>query len=127
MAETPGIKPLIYLIDHDKSALDTLADLLTPLDASIKCFTSAESFLEEFIHSNNSCLLLEAHLPSFSGLELMEYLLDRGLNIPTIVMASISDVPTAVRAMQAKAIDFIEKPYVEQILLEKVEQILEKY
>lgn len=122
-----GIKPIIYLIDDDEGLLHGLSHLLSGLDAQIKCFTSAETFLEETIHTNAACLLLEAHLPDLCGVELMESLLRQGHNIPTIVMAKMSDIPTAVRAMQAKAVDFIEKPYDEHILLKQVEKILEQY
>jgi FixJ family two-component response regulator len=122
-----GIRPLIYIIDHDEHALASLASLLAPLNASIKSFTSAESFLKEFINTNKACLLLEAHLPGLGGIELMEYLMSQGHNIPTIVMANVSDIPTAVRAMQAKAIDFVEKPYIEHLVLKQVKKILEQY
>jgi two-component system response regulator FixJ len=123
---TISIKSQIYLVDHDQHALEALTALLNPLGASIKCFTSAENFLKEFTYSSNSCLLVEAEMPDFTGIQLMEYLLQKGQDIPTIVMANISDLPTAVRAMQANAVDFIVKPYIEQVLLRKVENILQR-
>lgn len=126
LPDTISTKPKIYLVDHDQHALDALTLLLSPLGACIKCYTSAEHFLKEFTHSSNACLLLEAHLPEFGGIQLMEHLLQQGQSIPTIVIANSSDVPMAVRAMQAKAVDFIEKPYIEQVLLRKVEDILQR-
>lgn len=104
-----------------------MSSLLEPLDATIQCFTSAESFLLHAFHDKASCLILEAHLPELSGVELMEQLTQMGHDIPTIVLSSMSDIPTAVRAMRAKAIDFIEKPYVEHRVLKQVEKILEQY
>jgi FixJ family two-component response regulator len=107
--------------------LNGLSTLLRSLDVQIKCFTSAETFLNEFIHTNAALLLFETHLPSLGGVELMEYLSRQGHKIPTIVMASISDVSKAVPAMQAKAMDFIEKPFDQHNLLKQVEKILKQY
>jgi FixJ family two-component response regulator len=118
--------PQIYLVDHDHDALDVLTSLLAPLNASIKCFISAETFLKEYTNTNNACLLIEADLPGFSGIQLMEYLLKQGQQIPTIVMTDSSDVPMAVRAMQAKAVDYIERPFIEQVLFRKVEEIIKR-
>jgi FixJ family two-component response regulator len=122
-----SIKPHIYLIDHDEHSLSSLLSLLEPLNATIQCFTSAESFLLHSFQDKTSCLLLEAHLPGLSGVELMEHLNKLGHDIPTIVLSSMSDIPTAVRAMRARAIDFLEKPYVEHKVLKQVEKILEQY
>jgi FixJ family two-component response regulator len=121
------IKPMIYLIDNDDHALDSLSTLLGPLNATIKSFTSAESFLLHPFDSELSCLLLEAHLPGISGVELLEHLRQTGHDIPTIVLAKMSDIPTAVRAMQANAIDFIEKPYVDHVVFNQVQKIIEQY
>lgn len=119
-------QPVIYIVDHHKSALLALSALLAPLNVSIKCFTSAELFLSHEISSEAVCLILEAHLDEKreSGIELLEGLVQQGLHIPTIVLASSSDIPTAVRAMRASAIDFIEKPYIEHLLVQKVAEIV---
>jgi FixJ family two-component response regulator len=125
----PTSQPVIYLVDHDECELASLSSLLAPLNATIQCFTSAESFLKHKISENSACLLLEAHLQEVndSGIELLENLVQQGHTIPTIVLASISDIPTAVRAIKASAVDFIEKPYVEHLLLMKVKTILQQY
>jgi FixJ family two-component response regulator len=122
----PIRQPIIYLVDHDENSLASLATLFAPLDAKIKCFTSAESFLSHGHSKDKACLLIEAHLQevSQSGIVLLESMVRQGQQIPTIVLANLSDIPTAVRAMQASAIDFIEKPYVEHILLMKVNTLL---
>ena len=124
----PIRQPVIYLVDHDENSLASLSSLFTPLNAKIKCFTSAENFLEHKIIESPACLLLEANLQevSQSGIVLLENMVRLDLQIPTIVLASFSDIPTAVRAMQANAIDFIEKPYVEHLLLLKVNTLLQQ-
>ncbi|MFT5676066.1 MAG: two-component system response regulator FixJ [Paraglaciecola sp.] len=129
----PTRQAIIYLVDHDKHSLASLSSLLTPLNATIKCFTSAESFLEQKICKNAACLLLEAHLQevSESGIELLENMVRQSQLIPTIILASSSDadseIPTAVRAIKASALDFIEKPYVEHLAFMKVKTILQQY
>ncbi|WP_166422966.1 response regulator [Paraglaciecola sp. 20A4] len=119
-------QPVVYIVDHHKSVLLALSALLAPLNVSIKCFTSAELFLNHKMNNEAACLILEAHLQEKreSGIELLETLVRQGFHIPTIVLASSSDIPTAVRAMRASAIDFIEKPYIEHLLVQKVAEIL---
>ena len=121
------MKPIIYLVDDDNELLIALSTLLSDFDAQIKCFTSAEAFLKETINTNTACLLLEAHLPGLCGVPLMEYLITQGRSIPTIMMSKNSDIPTAVSAMQAQAVDFIEKPYDADILHNQVADMLRQY
>lgn len=119
---------IIYVIDHDEKALASLSSLLAPLNAKIEGFTSAESFLKHKFSENAACMLLEAHLQevSGSGIDLLEMLVSQKHCIPTIIMASDCDVATAVRAIRASAIDFIEKPYVAHLLVNRVKVLLQK-
>jgi two-component system response regulator FixJ len=125
----PIKQPIIYLVDHDENALTSLSSLLAPLNASILCFTSADGLLRHSGVSHASCMLIEAHLQGTraGGIDLLEHLVHQGHHIPTIILASMGDIPTAVRAMQASAIDFIEKPYVEHLLVKEVKTILQQY
>ncbi|QHJ10262.1 Response regulator protein TodT [Paraglaciecola mesophila] len=118
--------PIIYLVDHQRKALLALTKLLTPLGAEIESFVSAERFLRHAINDEAACLLLEADLQNNkgSGIALLEQMAVRGIYIPTIILASSSDIPSAVRAMRANAIDFIEKPYVEHMLVRQVKSLL---
>lgn len=125
----PIQQPIIYLVDHDENALASLSSLLAPLNATILCFTSAEGLLRHPGVSHASCMLIEAHLQEIraGGIDLLEQLVSQGHHIPTIILASMGDIPTAVRAMQASAIDFIEKPYVEHLLVKEIKTILHGY
>ncbi|ABG40613.1 response regulator receiver protein [Paraglaciecola sp. T6c] len=123
---TKNHHPIIYLVDHQKDARAALSKLLSPLDVTIQCFASAESFMRQQISDDAIGMIIEAHLEDKkdSGIELLETLVKRGFHLPTIVMASSSDIPTAVRAMRASAADFIEKPFIEHVLVHDVQQII---
>ncbi len=124
LASSPTAKPLIYIIDCDYEVCDAMCGLFAPLNVEIACFATAEAFMTAPIDTRASCMLIETNLPDMSGIELLERLRIEGYDIPTIMLATFSDVPTAVRAMQANAIDFIEKPFIESVLLSRVEQAL---
>ncbi|MFT6896314.1 MAG: two-component system response regulator FixJ [Paraglaciecola sp.] len=122
-------QPVIYLVDQDENALASLSSLLAPLNATILSFTSAESLLRDPGISHASCMLIEANLQDTQagGIDLLENLVHQGHHIPTIIVASMGDIPTAVRAMQAGAIDFFEKPYIEHLLVKEVKTILQQH
>ena len=117
-------KPTVYIIDKDTAVLDSLCALLGVLDVDIKTYSRAESFLDEAALSDPACLITELYLPGMTGIDLLDSLHARGDRIPTIVLASASDVPTAVRTMRAGAIDFIDKPAIGGTLLQRVRQAL---
>lgn len=115
---------IVYIIDKDAAIRDSLYVLLSALDICIKTYARAEDFLCEPLRAAPACLITELHLPGMSGLELLRVLRERGIRIPTIVLASVSDVPTAVSAMRAGALDFIDKPFIDRLLLNRVRQAL---
>jgi len=89
-------------------------------------FESAEDFLNTKLRTRAACLIVEVNLPNMDGIELLEHINSLGLRLPTIVLSSSSDVSEAVRAMQADAIDFIEKPFLVNTLIEKVLHVIEQ-
>jgi two-component system response regulator FixJ len=113
-------KPIVYIVDSDHKLLCSLSNLLKQHDVIVEVFTSAECFLNTKLRSRAACLIVEVNLPNMDGIELLEKINNLGLRLPTIVLSSGSDVSKAVRAMQAEAIDFIEKPFIENTLIEKV-------
>lgn len=114
----------IYIVDNDMAVRDSLCSLLAGLADPIKTYEKAEDFLNESLLSERHCLITELHLPGMSGLELILELRAKAIQIPTIVLASNSDVSIAVRTMRAGAIDFIDKPVVDRLLLKRVRQVL---
>jgi FixJ family two-component response regulator len=118
----------VLIADSDNSVCESLKNLLTSLDnISVTCFGDAQSLLSYSFSDDVACLVAEVDLPDINGVEVLEQLNSRGIKIPTIILAACSDVPTAVRAMQAKAVDFIEKPFVEGLMLKRIKQILQQH
>ena len=117
-------EPVIYIVDNDTAVRDSLRSLLAELADSIKVYERAEDFLSAPLETDRSCLITELYLPGMSGLELLFELRSKNIAIPTIVLARDSDVAIAVRTMRAGAIDFIDKPVVDRLLLNRVRQVL---
>lgn len=115
----------VYVIDGDKSVLEGVRSLVKTLGVHVAGFRSAEQFLESVDFDKPGCVITEVHLPGISGLDLQKTLRERGVTYPVIVMASEADVPMAVRAMAQGALDFIEKPFVDRILVARVKQALQ--
>lgn len=117
-------KPVVCIIDGDAAVRDSLRALLGELDVCVRLYAQAEDFLRGPSSLRPVCLITELYLPGISGLDLLQEMRARSLQIPTIILASDSDVPTAVRVMRAGAIDFIDKPFVHRLLLKRVRQLL---
>jgi two-component system CheB/CheR fusion protein len=91
----------------------------------VESYSSCEAFLEAFDPSKSACLLIDAYLPGMSGLELVEKLHNEGHRLPAIMITGNADVPMAVQAMKAGALDFIEKPIGREELIAGIERALE--
>lgn len=113
-------EPTVFVVDDDEAMRDSLHWLLRSVGLAVDCFASAEAFLAAYDPERPGCLVLDVRMPGMSGLELQQRLADRGSALPVIVITGHGDVPMAVRAMKAGAIDFIEKPFNNQVLLERV-------
>jgi len=115
---------LVYVVDDDAAMRHSLEWLLTPLGLEVRTFASASDFMACLDKDRVSCLVTDMRMPGMSGLELHESLLAAGSRIPVIVITGHGDVPMAVRAMRAGAIDFIEKPLNNQLLIERIHEAL---
>jgi two-component system, LuxR family, response regulator FixJ len=116
----------IFVVDDDQGCRDSLAALLRASGMRVQTYSSAQAFLEAYEPSRLGCLLLDVRMPGISGLDLQERLAARGAKLPIILMTAYGDVPTAVKAMQAGAINFIEKPIREEALLESLRRALQQ-
>ena len=121
MHEAP---PAIGVIDSDPVARAGIKALLQPVGVDVVPFDSAESYLLSATREQLSCLIVDLLLPGMSGLELLRRLRALGDDVPVILLADESDVPTAVAAMREGATDFIEKPYVNVAVLKQVQKLL---
>jgi len=116
--------PIVGVIDPDPVARSGLRTLLHGLGIDVSTFDSAESFLLAANGRAVGCLIVDLMLPGMSGLELLRRLRSAGNDVPVILLADESDVPTAVAAMREGATDFIEKPYVDVAVLKQVQKLL---
>jgi two-component system response regulator FixJ len=113
------------VIENDPEVLQRLRIFSGRVDACVVSYTSAEEFLQQPAPTPaHACLITRLELPGISGLELLESLKTRGDVIPTVILASNSDIPTAVRAMQAGAMEFFDLPFSDRILLKCIRQML---
>ncbi len=119
-------KGTVFVVDDDPAMRDSLRWLLESVDLEVRTFESAGRFLEGLEPTRPSCLVLDVRMPGLSGLDLQAELVRRDVGIPVIMISGHGDVPVAVRAMRAGAIDFIEKPFSDQLLLDRVRQAIER-
>ena len=116
--------PTVAIIDPDDSIYNNLAQLLDGIDVKVNTYSSAETFLARLESNRYSCILAETSLPGIGGGELLEKLGMRQDPVPTILLTKQADISLAVHAMQAGAVDFIEKPFTEAVLLGLIKQIV---
>ena len=115
----------VFLIDDDEDLCNLIVLYLEHADVNVQPFASAEAFLSNFDPAQPGCLLLDIYMPGMSGLELQQELIRREIETPIMIMTSQGDVPTAVQAMKAGAIDYIEKPLDPEQLIRRIHECLE--
>lgn len=116
----------ICVVESDPEQRAALSHLLSRLQHDISAFESAEALLDALADIRMNVLVASLELSGMSGLELLQALRDRGHQVPpTIILAGESDVATAVGAIRAGAVDFIQKPVIDRILLRRVRDALE--
>ncbi len=116
--------PVVGVIDSDPVARAALKSLLRDVGVDLLGFDSAESYLLSGSARKVACLIVDLMLPGMSGLELLRRLRSTGNDVPVILLADESDVPTAVAAMREGATDFIEKPYANVAILKQVQKLI---
>lgn len=116
-------RPTIYVVDDDPDVRDSLRLLLEASDYDVRTFDSADTFLGEPVVAD-ACLITDVRMPGMDGLALQEELSRRKNGLPVIVMTGHGDIPLAVRSMRAGAIDFLEKPFEEDVLVSSVKRAL---
>ena len=117
--------PVIFVVDDDEDVRESMGALLELSGFTVETFDSAGNFLGSGRLGQSGCLIADVRMPDMDGLELQEELSRRKAALPVIIMTGHGDVPLAVRAMKAGAIDFLEKPVEEALLLESVRRALD--
>jgi FixJ family two-component response regulator len=115
----------VFIVDDDPDLRATLVDLVESEGLHAEGFASAAEFLDAGKKSGDGCLVVDIHMPGMDGLELQRQLKDQRVGIPVIVVTGRGDVPKAVQALKAGAIDFIEKPFSGELVLGCIHQALE--
>ena len=118
--------PVVFVVDDDVSVRESLGLLLACAGWRAETFSSAQEFLARVPVDSPSCLLLDVSLPGLSGLDLQRRLEGDGTAMPIIFITGYGDIPTTVRAMKAGAVEFLTKPYREDVLLGAVRTALER-
>jgi two-component system response regulator FixJ len=118
--------PMIMIVDDDAGVRNAMRSLLKSVGLESLLFASAQEFLAAYQPSQPGCLVLDIRMPGMSGLELQQQLSLRGAVIPVIFMSGHGDIPMAVEAMQHGAFDFLQKPFRDQDLLDRIQRALAK-
>ena len=117
--------PTVFVVDDDQEVRDALTLLMTSVGLAVEAFGSAQGFLDQFDPARPGCLLLDIRMKGMSGLDLQDRLAVEEVQPPVIIITGHGDVPMAVRAVKAGAVDFIEKPFKDQVLLDSVFRAIE--
>lgn len=118
---------VVHLIDDDEAVRRALAFLLGTAGMAVRVYDSAQSFLDGLDATQPGCVVSDVRMPGIDGLELQRRLKDKGVAIPVIIMTGHADVPLAVEAMKRGAVDFIEKPFPDDVLLSAIRTALDKW
>ena len=117
-------EPTVFIVDDDPAVRDSLRWLLESMRLRVATFDSAEAFLKFYTMHMVGCLVLDVRMPGMSGLQLQQHLTKQQYALPIIFITGHGDIPMAVRAMQAGAKYFLEKPFEDQLLLDYVNEAL---
>ncbi|MHC4741911.1 MAG: response regulator transcription factor [Planctomycetota bacterium] len=117
--------PVVYVVDDDEAVCQSLGLLIEGVGLEVRTYHTAEDFLAGYNPDRPGCLVVDVRMPGMSGLDLQRQLKERGINLPSIVVTGHGDIPMAVEAMKAGVVDFVEKPFRDQILLDDIQKALQ--
>lgn len=117
---------LIAIVDDDESVQNALQDLIEAVGLSARCFASAEQFLESGLQHQTGCLIADIRMPGMSGLELQAKLKADQCKVPIIFITGHGDARMRIQAMREGAVEFLAKPFDNQVLLKRVRAALER-
>ncbi|WP_283178115.1 response regulator [Gemmobacter sp. 24YEA27] len=123
-ADRRGTSLTVFLVDNDEAFRVSLASALQMLDYKVESYASAMDFLFAYDGLEPGCLILDYRLPGMNGLELQAHLNSAGNTLPIIFVTGHGGVPESVQAIKAGALDFLEKPFSQSVLIERVETAL---
>lgn len=127
MQPIPAIKPVVHVVDDNPAVRDAIRWLVEQVGLSARTYATAQEFLSACNPGMRGCLVLDIRMPGISGLDLQDRLQEQGVHLPVIIITGHGDVPVAVRAMKAGALEFLQKPFNDQALLDAIHAALKKY
>ena len=122
---TPGDAPTVFVVDDDALVRASIQGLLKSAGLRCEAFDTAEEFLHAKRADVPRCLVLDVSLPGINGLDFQRELADKGVHIPVIFITGHGDIPMSVKAMKSGAVEFLTKPFLDQDLLDAVQQALD--
>ena len=117
-------EPTVFVVDDDQAVRRFVCGLIKSVDILVESYASAKDFLDSYEPGHPGCLLLDIRMPGMSGLELQQELDRRAIDLPVIILTGHGNVQVAVNAMKAGAVDFIEKPFNNELLLDRIQRAL---
>ena len=117
---------VVHLIDDDEDVRRALAFLLGTAGLAVKVYESALLFLEKYDGSPSGCIVSDVRMPGMDGLQLLKHLKQTGVKLPVVILTGHADVALAVEAMKTGAVDFIEKPFSDEVLLSAIRSALQR-
>ena len=119
--------PTVYVVDDDPELRESLTLMISSMGLNVESYPSAEAFLDSYQESPDSpkCMVLDVRMPGLSGLGLQQMLAAEGRSMPIIMMSGCADIPMAVKAMRAGALDFLEKPISSQTLSTRIREAID--
>jgi FixJ family two-component response regulator len=118
--------PIVFVVDDDNSVRKSLARLIRSMGLNVETFASADAFLDRNPYEGPACLILDVRMPGLSGLDLQKELTASGQMPSIIFLTGHGNIPMSVQAMKAGAVEFLEKPVEDQVLLDAVHQAIQK-
>lgn len=117
-------KPIVYVVDDDPAIRDSMAWWIESHGFQVQAFESAQNYLDHFQPDMTGCLVLDVRMPGMDGLQLQTQLHERGCTLPMIFITGHAEVPIAIAAIRCGGFDFLEKPFDDQVLLQRIKQAL---
>src|SRR3712207_6661596 len=117
----------VHVVDDDVAVRKSLAFLLASEGLPVRLHESASAFLDQLLGMEGGCIVTDVRMPGIDGIELIRRLKDHGITLPVIVITGHADVPMAVEAMKEGAVDFLEKPFGDEVFLATVRNALSRH
>ncbi|NNE10276.1 MAG: response regulator transcription factor [Gemmatimonadetes bacterium] len=115
---------IVFIVDDDEGVRKSVSLLMHSINLEARAFATADEFLDAYEEPENACMLLDVRMPGMSGLDLQNVLIERNIEIPIIFITAHGDIPMAVHAIQKGAVDFLQKPFRDQDLIDLVQKAL---